>query len=140
MDYNSSDLHWWDKDPEDQHNDTFMMVRKINNWEAPRREMNLRCARLYGNSVFSSLTPQGYYVNTTSVAALKKRMSLNVIANMTDTMTSKMSKINPQIAFLTEGGSAQLQQKAKKLQKFVEGQFYINDVAAKVVKLPFYKK
>jgi hypothetical protein len=123
---------WWDKEQDVAHQDLFQLVKMLDANETDRKDTNLRCARLYGNSLLSSLTPQGYCVKTISSISNKKRMSLNIIANMTDTVTSKMSKIKPKVAFLTENGDAMLQQKAKKLQKFNEGQFYLHDFYSKL--------
>ncbi len=117
---------WWELDETEQYMSVFSLIKRIDTEDLNRRETNLRCARLYGNNIFASLTPNGYFTRYVNNITNQKRMTLNVICNMADTVNSKMTKIKPKVAFLTQNGDYALQMKAKKLQKFVEGQFYLN--------------
>lgn len=56
------------------------------------------------------------------------RLSINVVASCSNTFVSMVTKDKPKVSFVTEGGNWSLQQRAKLLEKFVEGQFYESSV------------
>jgi hypothetical protein len=59
---------------------------------------------------------------------VNNRVTLNVIKSCIDTAQSKIAKNKPKPTFLTSGGDYSQQKKAKKLDKFILGTFYANDL------------
>ena len=124
--------YWWQSanDPHELVYDTGENLREEQSW---RSEDNLYHLRLYGNIAPSTLGSFSEYSSTKSSS--KHRVTLNVIQSCIDTVTARIAKNKPKATFLTSGGDWSMQQKAKRLDKFVQGQFYetdIYDVAPKV--------
>lgn len=91
-----------------------------------RHMENLRHVRLYGNMDIMGLSSVQYArPNPTTV---NNKVTLNVIKSCIDTAQSKIAKNKPKPTFLTSGGDYAQQKKAKKLDKFILGQFYSNEV------------
>lgn len=55
-------------------------------------------------------------------------VSFNAVKCVADAFTAKITKEKPKVSFVTEGGDWELQEKAKGLEKFIEGQFYEADL------------
>jgi len=124
----------WYKDPsEEVHNDVFSYVNYLDNKQAYRSTDNLRFARLYSNYEIMGIDPYNYFRLETA-AQTNHRVTLNVIQSMVDTVVAKIAKNKPKPSFLTDGGDWSLQQKAKKLTKYVEGIFYDTEFYAQATK------
>lgn len=113
--------YWWRSD--EPHKDIFSQLKVLDSDQRYRQDDNLRNMRLYGNYDMIGLMAHQYSkidnnYNTTN------RITLNVIQSMIDTVVSKITKERPKVTFLTDEGDWSLQQKAKKLTKFIYGQFY----------------
>jgi hypothetical protein len=127
-------LSWWEASESVAYLQCFDMIRTINKRLVEREESNLHHARMYSNSYFQSLAPQGYFAMPTR-SVTKQKLSLNLIASICDTVAARVSKSKTKVTFLTDKGDYSLQTKAKKLDKFILGQFYstkIYDVMRKV--------
>lgn len=91
-----------------------------------RQMQNLVFARLYGNfdligfgiSQYDQLTSVSPFSKNTS------RLTRNVIASTIDTLTAKICKNKPRAFFLTDGGNWQMQQRARRLNKFGQALFH----------------
>lgn len=83
--------------------------------------------RLYGNISIMGLNGLSSSRIVQRQNTIKERLTYNVIQSSIDTVTAKIGKNKPKPLFLTSGGDYRLQQKAKKLGKFVDGIFYEND-------------
>lgn len=85
-------------------------------------------ARLYGNiPLYGSLglsSSKGSQV----APVVRDRLTYNVVQSCVDTVVSKISKNKPRPLFLTSGGDYKKQRKAKKLNQFVDGVFFDNEV------------
>jgi hypothetical protein len=85
-------------------------------------------SRLYGNiPLYGSLglnSAKGAQV----VPVVRDRLTYNVVQSCVDTVTAKIAKNKPKPLFLTDGGNYKLQRKAKKLNQFVDGVFFDNEV------------
>lgn len=103
----------------------FGYVSTLRKEQAYRQDENYRHLRLYGNMEVFGLKTYSFYRSEPS-SAVQNRVTLNIIQSMIDTVVSKLTKNKPRPLFLTDGGDWSLQQKAKKLTKFVEGQMYAN--------------
>lgn len=121
---------WWKSSKSDTYQEIFAHVKHVDKQQSYRSTDNLRNARLYGNYEILGLDAYSYS-KTDSTYNTTHRVTLNIIQSMIDTVVSKITKNKPRPTFLTEGGNWTLQQKAKKLTKFVDGTFSATD---------FYKK
>ncbi len=130
--YQKPNLYWWKEKEDKIHECVFTKVSNLVEKQSFRSSDNLKNMRLYGNfEIIGFQTNQ--YTRSDSNATLN-RVTLNVIQSMIDTVVSKITKSRPKATFLTDGGNWSMQNKAKKLTKFVEGQFYATnyyDIATK---------
>ena len=119
--------YWWELPKEKLHETIFGIVRFLDTHQNFIDEMNLRHLRLYGNLNVLGLSTESYSVsaNTTD------RVTLNIVQSCCDTVTNKIAKNKPKPTFLTSGGDYKLKRKAKKLEKFVQGQFEAVQMYAK---------
>lgn len=122
---------WW-KEPKDQaHRLIFDVISRIHMQQSARMDRNLRALQLYGNSD-SMLGGAPYTYSQLSRPALPdNRVKVNIISSMCDTVSAKIGKMKPRVSFLTDGGDAMTQEQAKKLNKYMMGAFYKNDIYAK---------
>lgn len=120
-------VQWWKEKKEKVHDAVFEHIKYLDNNQGYRRIDNLRNMRLYGNLKILGLGA-GMYNRTESDDQRKNRVTLNIVQSMCDTITNKVAKNKVRIQFLTDGGSWTAQQKAKKLTKFIEGQFFASKI------------
>lgn len=114
---------WWKQDDSKIYESIFPYVKHMENSQGYRNSDNVRHMRLYGNFDLSWL--QAYqYTTADQTYNVVNRVTLNIVQSVIDTVVSKMTKNRPRATFLTDGGDWSMQTKAKKLTKFVEGQFY----------------
>jgi len=125
---------WFDK--KNPHEHIFSLVKYLEESQSYRRNKNLMHARLYSNSELLGLesaspleAPRGPIF-----ADREERIRLNVIASVVDTISSKIAKNKPKVVMLPSGGDFNLQQRAKKLEKFVSGVFYQADIHEEGIK------
>lgn len=117
--------YWW-KNTQNVYDDVFAAVRWLKEQQKLRRNRLLRNLRLYGNLPYAGLTIDNYFRTDDEIKSAN-RLTLNVVKSMVDTMANRIAKNKPLPTFLTEGGSWDQQLKAKRLQKFIKGQFYKMD-------------
>jgi hypothetical protein len=115
-------LYWFRARTKETHKDIFAHLGYLDKQQSYRSIDNLRYARLYGNYEMAGLDAYSYTRVETSYSPTN-RVTLNVIQSMIDTVSSKITKNKPKPTFLTDGGDWSLQQKAKKLTKYVDGVF-----------------
>lgn len=121
--YETNNLYWWKEKEDKIHESVFAKVKHLQEKQNFRSGDNMRFMRLYGNYELMGLQAYQYARTETSYHTMN-RVTLNVVQSMIDTVVSKITKSKPKATFLTEGGDFTLQSKAKKLTKFVQGQFY----------------
>lgn len=116
------DLDWWNSPKSKIHETTVPYVKTLEQDQGVRRMQWIQFARLYQNQ-----DPGVYYTtlnSTTSLnAATARWTSRNVIKSCIDTATSKIGKSRPRPIFQTEGADQAMQNKAKGLTQFLDGQF-----------------
>ena len=118
---------WWEAEKEEANKYIFAVVRFLMQNQGWIREGHLRNMRLYGNLNVLGLSFNSYGAGS-AVNPPYDRLGLNVVQSCVDTLTQKIAKNKPKPMFLTEGGNWSLQRKAKKLNKFIDGQFYESKV------------
>lgn len=123
----ADDQFWWKSDADDQYAKIYSHVKSIKTEQDQRSAANLRFIRLYGNMAVQDLSIFGY-AKTDAQEGRKNRLTLNIVQSMCDTVAAKISKNNPKPMFITSGGDWSTQRKAKKLNKFCEGQFHATKI------------
>lgn len=83
-------------------------------------------ARMYSNMPIIGLTPRLY--RHRAPTSKMNRLTLNLIKSVIDTYTALITQDQPKVSFETSGGNWSLQQKAKLLEKFMDGIFYETDL------------
>lgn len=92
--------------------------------QAQRWSMLERHFFMYGHS---TLTSQ----HVSPFEFTRERVRLNIVQSCVDTLLNKITKNSPRATFLTDDGDWDMQQQAKKREKFVYGQFHKSDVYKK---------
>jgi hypothetical protein len=123
---------WYEEKKGKVHGLLVPLVKFLRQNQAYRHAENLRNVRLYGNLDIMGINALQY--NRPTPAAGQNRVTLNVIKSCIDTAQSKIAKNKVKPTFLTDGGNWHQQRKAKKLDKFILGQFYSTDVYTKAQK------
>lgn len=113
---------WW-AEPADKHSHIAGLIKKIKQNQQYRSTNYLKFARLYSNMEIQSLAGGMFNRSNESGNLLGNRVTYNVIKSCIDTASSKIAKSKPRPFFLTEEGSWDLQQRAKKQTQFFQGQF-----------------
>lgn len=121
--------YWWQHEDEaDAARLAVTAAKRVQDTNAPRKQMNLICARLYSNYDMVSFGVREYSRSSFAVSVpgtLGNRISYNLISSCIDTLGAKVLKNKPRPSFQTSGtGGWKMQQKARKLNKFVQGLFY----------------
>lgn len=115
-------MKWWKSEEGKAHEALIPLVKKLAENQNYRSAENLKHVRLYGNLDILGLSSALYARPNPS--NIHNRVTLNVIQSCVDTAAAKIAKNRPKPTFLTQGGDWLLQTKAKKLDKFILGQFY----------------
>lgn len=119
--------HWWRSDHDKPHDDIAAIVKYIGANSGYRSIDNLRYLRLYGNQNILGVSAW-QFSRTGPDFARTNRVTFNIVSSMCNTVCAKISKNRPRPFFLTEDGDWEIQRKAKKLNKFVQGQFYATEM------------
>lgn len=123
------DVQWWLEENKAQRASIICdIAARIWRDQQPARDGMLRSARMYGNLPMMGLTPKLYRQRTITRG---RRLSLNIIKAVVNTYTAMVTKDQPKVSFVTAGGDDELQRKAKKLEKFVDGTAYDQGLKAK---------
>jgi hypothetical protein len=114
------DARWWLDTNEDDRADIIQDVAG-QLWRAlePTRTEMFRWGNLYENMPMSWLSGRMY--RRQQVASTVPMLSLNVAKSVVDTYVALLTKDQPKISFVTDGGDWDLQEKAKLLEKFTAG-------------------
>ena len=118
-----TDARWWlPKFKDKRYQQLGDVVTRIWTQQSYRRDLHLRAARLYGNLPILGLGPRAYARK--ALAGTTNMLAFNVVKSCCDAYTAKVTKDRPKVTFLTSGGDWDLQQKARGLERFIDGQFY----------------
>lgn len=118
---------WWKAPKASVHESVTAVVGGIQKRQSYRSDANLRHLRLYGGAPAMGFGPRAERISDGSEPVIRSKplpVTANIIRSMTDTVTAKIGKSKPKPTFVTSGGNWGLQQKAKLLDKFCQGQFY----------------
>lgn len=124
----SVNKRWWTSDKKDLAQNIADIINTLSKYDSPRQTQLQISSRLYGNVNMLGLNGLSFTKVSAVTNAIRDRVTFNVIQSCIDTLVSKMAKNRPKPLFLTSGGDYKQQRKAKKLDRFMEGVFYENDV------------
>lgn len=110
---------WWTEPTEEQYRHITAVCDGIVEAQSYRQIQNLRYARLYANQEIAGFGV-GLYDRVAS-GPIANRVSYNVVRACIDSAAAKIAKMRPRLVALTSGGTWDLQQKSKKLAKYLEG-------------------
>lgn len=114
---------WWLAPPEKEYECVFPLVKRIRKNQSYRSVHNLRYARLYTNSEMVGLRAGQFSKVADPKSYMLNRVTYNVIKSCIDAATAKIAASKPRPLFLTDNGSWNLQQRAKRLSQFIQGVF-----------------
>lgn len=116
----SSTRYWW-REKDQVHNYVTQAVRWLDNYQRHHSIRNLHNLRLYSNQAALGLNSGTYW---DSSPLRNERLMVNVVASVTDAAVAQIATQKPRVMNLTEGGNYSQQQRAKRLNQWVEGIFY----------------
>lgn len=119
-DENTAGKRWWDSDVGDE--EAFGIV--TNNVVALNNTYSGRTTRLNAWYVLYTDTPDEETTDLDDANVRRdRRARFNVVSNACDSVHSRLTKNRPRPWVVTSGGKASLQQKAKQLNKYMDGEF-----------------
>lgn len=113
--------YWWEESAADVGQAVKETVTTIQSMQAGDRAQDLRHLRMYRNRQLGQ--PQ-VIAGATVGEMMGAPLSFNVVRNMADAVTSRISKNRPKAVFQTYGGTFETREEARKIEKFVEGAWY----------------
>lgn len=127
---------WWKDTENDQDlaQNILGTVKFLKGHQGARNEQLTVSTRLYGKTSAYNLIGTAF-TRAASVNSnpMSDRVSFNVIQSVIDTLVAKIAKNKVIPSFVTNGGVWQMQRKAEKLCKFVDGIFYEVKAHTKIV-------
>lgn len=81
-------------------------------------------AKLYGNQSLYSFAGTNITKMDQTYGLPQERPTFNLVQSVTDTLVSRISQSRPQPVFLTDNGDYTQRNLAKKLNNFIQGEFY----------------
>lgn len=118
------EIAWWEESDETKRGDRFFgVVKSLKEDQQDRAMQNLLHARLYGN-FDGNMIGTAAFVRPVYSGQPSTRVSMNVVQSAIDTLCSKLSKNKPRPSFQTDGAGWDMQQRARKLDRWTRGVFY----------------
>lgn len=116
---------WWEeKDPNKSAALLLTSAAYLKETQAYRYRQAAIYARLYGNQSLYSFAGSNMSKMDQTYGLPQERPTFNLIQSATDTLVSRISQSRPQPIFLTDGGDYKQRNLAKKLNAFIQGEFY----------------
>jgi hypothetical protein len=111
---------WQELDGEECATAVTTTIRTIREAQSASRENDLRHLRMYRNMALAGMGATTFSRSNAGQAPL----SLNIVRNMVNAVTSKVTKHRPKGTFQTYGAGYKTRRKARDLEQFAEGMFY----------------
>lgn len=115
--------HWWVESQDDVHERVFSVFQHLDQIQGHHRQANLHHLRLYSNRLAAGLGGRDYAIQSAGDGKLR----LNIVRSVIDSAVAQIATNRPRPMYLTEKGNYSLRTRAKRLGKFVMGQFYAID-------------
>lgn len=121
-------VQWWKESEGDAGAAMRTTLDQIKRDQDLFRQANLTHMRMYRNLAMVGLGP---HTGFSIAQGLGSPLSLNVVRNMCNAVQSQIAKNRPKPWFQTSGADVETQQKAQKLEQYIKGVFYQEDVYTK---------
>lgn len=129
VDGTGRDRKWWALPKDEAAKSITATLSALRDAQRDRLSRLRKGSLLYGNTAGLDST-RGYVGSTADLSPAAKsaqgRVTKNVMAMASDTITSKLTKSKPRPFYLSSGGAFSEHRTAKKLNKVVDGMFYEN--------------
>lgn len=113
---------WWTASKDDVASRVFATFEALDSNQQHHRAANLHHLRMYSGRMASGLGGRDYALQDSG-----ERLRLNVIKTVIDAATAQIATNRPRPMYLTEKGNFERRTRAKRLSRFVMGQFYALD-------------
>jgi hypothetical protein len=114
---------WWKAQDELMYESIFGVVERIDQAQSYRTVNNVRFARLYQNMELIGLDAGQFARSSDNQTFIQNRVTYNVVKSCIDTAAAKIAKNKPRPFFMTDGGNWDMQRRALRLNKYMEGLF-----------------
>lgn len=129
---------WWlTKDKSKSASEMLTSVQFLKENQNYRYRQTSVFARLYGNQSLFSFAGVNISKMDQTYGLPQERPTFNLVQSCTDTLVSRISQSRPQPIFLTNNGDYKQRTLAKKLNSFIQGEFYQTkayDIAPQILK------
>jgi hypothetical protein len=123
---------WWLEDSKDKAASLMLTsAAYLKESQAYRYRQAAIYARLYGNQSLYAFAGLNIGRLDSNYGLPQDRPTFNLIQSATDTLVSRISQSRPQPVFLTDNSDYKQRNLAKKLNNFIQGEFYSTDTYAK---------
>lgn len=130
--------YWFDQPQDQAHTAIWATVRALHDTQTTERLNDSDYLRMSGDVGVNTRGFAELSFRATPAAFRNDRLDINVVSQVINTLTSRIAtKQTARPQFLSNGGNFQTKDKAKKLTKFAEGQFYELDIDA--LKIQMYR-
>lgn len=141
---NKIDPRWWvppdsPDDPDEPWKDGWKrimaVVRYLDEGEANVKQRMARAARLYDPAVEISGAHLDLSVGPYPLTSDRGPVTMNIVKSAIDTVTSMVAKNQPRATFMTDNADYSTTQRAKGLERFIEGEFQRTEVYDDAVRM-----
>ena len=116
---------WWEENTADKAAAQMLTTAAyLKETQAYRYRQTAVYARLYGNKSLYSFAGNNISKMDQTTGLPQERPTFNLIQSVTDTLVSRISQSRPQPVFLTDNSDYKQRSLAKKLNNFIQGEFY----------------
>jgi hypothetical protein len=116
---------WWEENDEDKSASQMLTIAAhLKESQGYRYRQASVYARLYGNQSLFAFAGQQMSKMDAMQGLPAERPTFNLIQSATDTLVSRIAQSRPQPVFLTDGGDYKKRTLAKKLNNFMQGEFF----------------
>lgn len=118
----AKEKRWWapDIESDERWRPILALASHLRQADVGRKERDESRLRSWGMSNFGGFQTHGYKRPTIT----GRKYGYNVTRAVCETFVSNVTKDKPKVSVVTDGGDWEMQEKAKGLDKFLEGQFY----------------
>jgi len=127
---------WWEESNGDKSANLMLTTAAyLKESQAYRYRQTAVYARLYGNKSLYSFAGNNISKMDQTMGLPQERPTFNLIQSVTDTLVSRITQSRPMPVFLTDNSDYKQRSLAKKLNNFIQGEFYhcnTYDLASKI--------
>lgn len=123
LDNKENRVYWWKQQGDEAAKAVAALATLLYNNQSARRTQLISSTHLYSNMPLLGFFGWGLSRGPSNQQTPFEKVRLNVVQMAIDTLVSRIGKGRPQPMHLTNGGDWSLRNKAKKLNKFIQGVF-----------------